>query len=249
MNSTSNLILPRTWEARSSLFRFDEPTHVYWLGEKKLPGITGILQACRYVDTKWYTAEARNRGSHVHLGIKFLNKGTLDWTTVLDEYLGYILAYQKLVRDWQIEVEYFERPMYHPELLFGGTPDIICRVLGGIPAIVELKTGPVMPWTALQTIGQELLDRAWSPEPIRRRRWGVTLNADGTYTKPKEFKDYERDEAVFRMLNTVVQTLGKEKTTMVFDVLGSLNSDEREALQELVPTLNSVVGHRELYAA
>lgn len=206
MTSTleSSLTLPRTIDSRFGEFRFVEESHTYFLGEKILPGITGILKACGYIDPTYYTEESRNRGSHVHLAIKFLNKGTLDWDSVIDQYIGYVSAYEKFARDWNLKLELFERPMYHPDLLFAGTPDLVGTVLNNVPSIVEIKTGPVMKWTALQTAAQELLVRAWDRPNLRRRRWGVTLNADGTYSKPKEFPE-DRDEFVFRTLNSAVQ--------------------------------------------
>jgi hypothetical protein len=212
MSSVSNLVLPRTVDSRAGEFRFDAPTHQYWLGNKVLPGITGILRTCGYIDVTYYTLASRERGSHVHQAIHFLNKGTLDWEHLLDQfesgqsdYAGYVIGYEKFVKDWNLKLEYFERPMYHPDLLFGGTPDLVGTCLDNVPCIVELKTGPVMKWTALQTAAQELLVRAWEQVPVRRRRWGVTLNADGTYSKPVPFNEWERDEAVFRTLNSAVQ--------------------------------------------
>lgn len=241
------LILPRTLDKLSKEFRYVDETHTYFLGERKLPSITGILRMCGYVDTQWYTEEARSRGSHVHLAIKFLNKQTLDWSSVIDRYIGYVMAYEKFVRDWNFKIGIFELPLYHPDLLFGGTPDLVGTCLENVPCIVELKTGPVMKWTALQTAAQELLIRAWDGPEIRRRRWGVTLNADGTYSKPKEFLDFNRDETVFRMLNTAVQTLG-EKTEPVFKALGLLTPDELKMIG-VGPLIQSVIEHRELYAA
>ncbi len=206
MNSESSLTLPRSADAASSAFRFVEDSHTYFLGDKILPGITGILKSCGYIDPTYYTQEARDRGSHVHLAIKFLNKGTLDWDSVIDRYIGYVAAYEKFVREWNLKLEFFERPMYHPDLLFAGTPDLVGTVLDGIRAIVELKTGPIRKWTALQTAAQELLVRAWEDDKtVRYRRWGVCLNADGTYSKPVPFNEWERDEAVFRTLNSAVQ--------------------------------------------
>ncbi len=186
-------------------FRFVEEGHHYFLGDKILPGITGILKACGYIDSTYYTEEARDRGSHVHLAIKFLNKGTLDWDTVIDRYVGYVAAYEKFVKDWNLKLEFYERPLYHPHLLFAGTPDLVGTVLDGIPSIIEIKTGPVRKWTALQTAAQELLVRAWEEKPVHRRRWGVCLNVDGSYSKPVPFNEWERDEAVFRTLNSAVQ--------------------------------------------
>lgn len=208
----SSLTLPRSSDAMSSEFRFVEDSHTYYLGDKILPGITGILKSCGYIDTAYYTDEARDRGSHVHLAIKFLNKGTLDWEDLIgkyergeNKYMGYVMAYEKFVKDWNLKLEFFERPMYHPTLLFAGTPDLVGTVLDNVPSIIEIKTGPVRKWTALQTAAQELLVRAWEDKPVHRRRWGVCLNADGSYSKPVPFNEWERDEVVFRTLNSAVQ--------------------------------------------
>ncbi len=201
-----SLTLPRTIDSRFGEFRFVEESHTYFLGDKILPGITGILKSCGYIDTTYYTEEARNRGSHVHKAVHFLNKGTLDWDSVIDSYIGYVSAYEKFVSDWNLKLRYFERPMYHPDLLFGGTPDLVGTVLDNVPSIIELKTGPVRKWTALQTAAQELLVRAWDDDKsVRYRRWGVCLNADGTYSKPVPFNEWDRDEVVFRTLNSAVQ--------------------------------------------
>ncbi len=244
----ANLLLPRTFDPRFEAFHFDDALHKYTLGSKVLPGITGIIKACRYVDTRYYTQETRDRGTHVHLAVKYLHKGTLDWSSVLDSYVGYVMAYERFAREWNLKVSIFERPMFHPDLLFAGTPDIVGTVLDNVPSIVELKTGPVMKWTALQTIAQELLVRAWADDKsIRYRRWGVTLNADGTYSKPKEFIHFERDEAAFRMLNSAVQDLGTAKAEMVFELLGRMTREERQSFAS--PLYNAVVEHRELYAA
>jgi hypothetical protein len=212
MSSASSLVLPRTIDSRFGEFRFDAATHTYWLGEKILPGITGILKGCGYIDPTYYTEEARLRGTHVHQAIHFLNKGTLDWDHLIDQfesgqsdYAGYVIGYEKLVRDWNIKALIYERPMYHPTLLFGGTPDVVGTCLDNVPCIFELKTGVVPKWTALQTAAQELLVMAWEDSPIRRRRYGVQLRADGTYSKPVPFNEWERDESVFRTLNSAVQ--------------------------------------------
>ena len=242
----SSLLLPRSLDALSSEFRFVDESHTYFLGERKLPSITGIIKACGYSDPTYYTQESRDRGSHVHLAIKFLNKETLDWSTVIDRYIGYVIAYEKFVRDWNLKLTMFELPLYHPDLLFAGTPDLVGTCLDNVPCIVEIKTGPVMKWTALQTAAQELLVRAWDAPSVRRRRWGVTLNVDGTYSKPKEFTE-DRDDTVFRMLNTAVQALGKE-TEPIFRVLNTIDPNVLREIH-VGPLLTSVVEHRELYAA
>lgn len=197
---------PTLIDSRFGDFHFEPETHTYTLGTKVLPGITGILKSCGDIDTTYFTEEARVRGSNVHKAIHFLNKGTLDWSSVVDQYLGYVSAYEKLVKDWNIKLEMFEVPLFHPEYLFAGTPDVVCRCLDNTPGIFEIKTGIVQEWTRYQTAGQELLTRAW--DGVRRRRWAVTLNKDGTYSKPKEYTDWQRDEVEFLMRNSIVQNRG-----------------------------------------
>lgn len=215
MTSTSELTLPRTIDSRFGEFRFEAEAHKYYLGDKVLPGITGILKSCGDIDTTYYTDEGRTRGSHVHAACHYLNKGTLDWNHLIDQYesgqtqyAGYVIGYEKFFREWNVKLEFFERPMYHPTLLFAGTPDLVCRVLDNVPAIIELKTGAIPEWAKYQTAAQELLVRAWEETPLHRRRWGVRLNKDGTYSKPVEFKDWDADEVDFRMRNSIVQRRG-----------------------------------------
>ena len=203
----SSLVLPRRIiDSQRGEFRLDHDTHSFYLGEKVIRGITGILKECGYINNDLLTDYARIRGTHVHSAIHYLNKGTLDWSSVADKYIGYVHAYKKFVTDWNLRLTSFETPLYHPILLFAGTPDLVGTVLDNVDAIIEIKTGPIHKWAALQTAAQELLVRAWETgKGKRRRRWGLTLNADGTYSKPKEFKEWDRDEAVFKTLNSTVQ--------------------------------------------
>jgi hypothetical protein len=195
----------RVVKTPSPEFRFDPVPHTYYLGTRILPSITQILVETKYIDKTYYTDEARLRGTHVHQAIHYLNKGTLDWSDLEDKYFGYVMGYEKFVKDWNLKLEIFEKPMYHPSLFFAGTPDIVGTVLDNIPAIVELKTGNVPDWAAQQTIAQEMLVNAWEVKPIRRRRFGLKLNANGTYSKPVEFKNFMLDEVTFKSNNVSVQ--------------------------------------------
>lgn len=211
--SVGNAVLHAV-DGRAGEFRFVDETHTYYLGEKILPSITGIIKQCGYVDTQWYTQASRIRGTQVHRAIQYLNEGDLDWDALLSNYEaaaikdpdaenipGYVMAYEKFVKDWNLKVRLFEKPLFHPELQFAGTPDIDGRVLDDVPAIIELKTGPIMPWVALQTIAQEMLVRVWDdPFSPRRRRFGLKLNSDGTYNKPVEFTNFMLDEMVWKSL-------------------------------------------------
>ncbi len=181
-------------------FTFDEATHIYRLGDRVLPSITQILKECGYVDDTYYTEEHRYRGQYVHWCVRLINENNLDWDDVHPEFRGYCDAYVKAVKELNIVPISFEEPLYHSVLHFAGTPDIVAE-----DALWELKTGAIMKWAGLQTAGQEILAQVKWPRPKPRRRFGLRLNKDGTYEKPKEFRDNILDKMTFMALNTTVQ--------------------------------------------
>jgi hypothetical protein len=181
-------------------FRFIQETHTYLLGERILPSITQILDEEGYIDKEWWKPEHRLRGSRVHDAVRMLNKGTLDWADLDDAYFGYVQAYEKLITDFKITPTIYEEPMYHPKLWFAGTPDVVTE-----DAIWELKTGQIHEWVKLQTIAQEMLVRAWETRPRRRRRFGVRLNKNGTYSRPVDLTNWKQDEYVFTTNTASVQ--------------------------------------------
>lgn len=180
--------------ATSPEFTFDEESHTYRLGNQILPSITQILDELGYIDKTGYREEHRYRGSYVHWCIRLINEGRLDRNEIDPNFVGYVDACFLAMADLKIEPTIFEKPMYHPTLLFAGTPDMITD-----DAVWEVKTGEIKPWVKLQTIGQELLVRAGEARPKRRKRFGLRLNSDGTYEKPIEFRDAIQDEAVFKL--------------------------------------------------
>lgn len=190
-------------------FHLEPIQHKYWLNGVMLPGITGMLKGCGYVDVEWMKPSARIRGSEVHKAIHYLNEGDLDWDSVPRGWAGYVHAYVKLGKDWNIVPELCEVPLYHPGLGFAGTADIVGKVFDNVPAIIEIKTGPIKKWVPLQTIAQDMLLRPWEPGGVRRRRWAVQLNEDGTYKPSPEFTDYATDEAQF--LNIISTVRGRDR--------------------------------------
>lgn len=195
-----------SWLSRLDPTFYLEPVgHNYWLDNKRIPGCTGMLKDQGYIDVEWCKPSARLRGSEVHKGIHYLNEGDLHWDSVPRAYRGYLEAYQRFFQDWNVIPELVEVPIYHPVYRYGVTADIVGRVLDNVPAIIEIKTGPIKKWVPLQTIAQEMAVRAWEPGAPHRRRWGVRLNEDGTYKPSPEFVNYDRDEAQFRIILGAVQ--------------------------------------------
>jgi hypothetical protein len=191
-------------------FRFDPIPHLSYLQDKILWSITGSLKQSGIVKTDYYTREGMIRGSYVHSACHYLDESDLDWSALENHpynIIGYVRAWEAFKRDWNFKPRLIELPMYEPNLMMSGIPDREGLILDGEPAIVEIKSGSMKFWTAFQTAGQDLLLQAWDAKPVYRRRFGVALQADGTYKKPVEFTD-DHDYDVMRWAVGVSQAAG-----------------------------------------
>lgn len=200
---------PRKDPRWDKTFYLDEATHTYYRGNGKLTGITSVLKAVGIIsdeETRWYNDKARDRGTAVHKCTHYLDEGDLDWSTVKDEWVGFVMGWEKFKRDWNFKPRLIELPLYDPLYGFAGTMDREGLILDNSPAIVEIKTGEVPHWAAEQTAGQEVLLNAWDRKPVRRRRFCVGLKADGTYRPPVEFKN-PRDRNTFLAAVTVLHRI------------------------------------------
>lgn len=190
-------------------FTFNEALHEYYLGERKLPGITTTLRE-NNLYTEWsYSEEFLRRGRLVHNATQCYDENDLEWANVPDHILGYVMAWERFRKETGY-VPYpdgIEKKKFHPVLLFAGTPDRDGEFPGGRKALVEIKTtgdDGVMPFpkehgfareanlppgTALQLSAQELL----IGEP--RERWGVELKPSGEY-RTKHYRNH-RDQNMF----------------------------------------------------
>jgi hypothetical protein len=180
-------------------FQFIEESHEYLLNGERLWSPTSAFKQVRWVDDTYYTDEHRYRGQYVHWIRRLDDENDLDIKDVAPEYLGFLEAYYAVKALWKIVPRMGERPLYHPDLRYGVTPDSECLILDGDPAIVEYKSGepgsgPPPWWTAIQTLSQELAVSAFDPigRIIVRRRVGVKLFRNGKF-KAVEYTDYDTD--------------------------------------------------------
>jgi hypothetical protein len=155
-------------------FIYTDENHLYTLDGRPLSSTTGILKAEGFIDTTWYNEDARTRGSYVHLTCHLYDKGTLDIDTLDDALRPYLDAYIRFKAETGFEVVESEVPHYHPQYLYAGTPDK-AGTMEGTDTLIDLKTGVIQSWTALQLASYELFyDR-----PMKR--FGVQLTDEGKY--------------------------------------------------------------------
>lgn len=174
------------------IFRFDATNHEYIDLEtgNVFPHITGMLEACGYINDLWYTEESSERGTIVHRLTADYDLGAIeDPASVESGYKAYLLAHVKAMRILRPTVLAVEEPLVHPRLKFGGRPDrrvIVNRVKG----ILEVKTTAKAERShAIQTALQAILvEREFDlPAPMLTRLC-LYLKRDGKF-KIEEHRD------------------------------------------------------------
>jgi hypothetical protein len=167
---------------------FDEAKHEYWQKGTKVPGVTTVLRAAKIVDPKWFTEEARKKGTLVHDLTMQIDQSSIRTSPLLPNSVvpGEVLAYRKFLRELQPRYRLIEVPMLHPVLRFGGKPDRVCSNLLGSPAVLEIKTGSPASWHGVQLAGYQLLEPTGA-------RYVLYLKPNGKYwlEQCKRAEDYD----------------------------------------------------------
>lgn len=161
------------------MLTFDEPTHTYQLDGQKIPSVTTIIKSAGLIDTTWFNEAATWRGSVVHRCCELDCKDKLDESTVDGGARGYLAAW----RNWKIDTDFhsvsIEQIACHHDLFYAGTPDRIGYV-GGVPCVIDIKTGPAQKWHAIQLAAYKMF---LGSAGRSYRRFGVSIHEDGTYTQ------------------------------------------------------------------
>lgn len=176
---------------------FDEETHTYTAGDVPVISVTQALGLAGLVDTKFFTDFGRRRGSAVHRAIEFLVDGSLDLNSIDPKISGYLDAYRAFAEDTGFEVLEVERRVWSPTRRFAGTLDQIGN-LNGRRAIVDVKTGKLMPVTGLQLTGYADAYQEETKQLVSRLI-GLQLNVDGTYRMKQYIVDFSTWRAVLQV--------------------------------------------------
>ncbi|MGH8677370.1 MAG: hypothetical protein ACREUQ_03335 [Burkholderiales bacterium] len=162
----------------SNGFRFDEAAHIYRIGDRVLPHVTEVLKEAGLVKV-WNEDDqaARDRGASVHLACAYFDEGDLDWESVPSEHDGYIEAWRKFQQESGFLVQQIEKPVCDETYGWAGRLDRTGITRAGAKAVLEIKTGAIQPFTALQLVayGEMLFGHAVE-------RFAVQLKPDGAYT-------------------------------------------------------------------
>lgn len=163
------------------MVEFKAETHEYFFNGRKVPSVTGILKEVGLIDDEWFTEEARERGKAVHAATELLDRDDLDWDSLHPKIEPYVKAYQNFKKDTGFIPELIEHRVYNHDYNYAGTLDRTGIFPNGEKVILDIKSGPISGWAALQVAAYDYcLAQA-------RQRMALQLKNDGTY-KVKSFK-------------------------------------------------------------
>lgn len=178
---------------------FDEASHTYTFGARRVPNVTLIIQPYSgYAGFDTTAMEtARQKGKHVHKMIELDIAGTLDEDT-LPEWMKPVLPeWRRFVADTGFHAMLSERRVYHPMFRYAGTLDLFGTMRKG-PALIDIKRSFLAGHaTGMQTAAylEALLKDPTTPDEVLAsmvrasvKRFALRLREDGSY-RMQEYDD------------------------------------------------------------
>lgn len=144
-----------TQTLNSPLVEFREEDHTYWKDGRRVPSVTECLKSVGLIPgLEFVSDEAVMFGVRVHRMIHFYNKKTLDMDTVTPDLMPALDSYRDFEAATGFIADKWEHRVMDAALWVAGTYD----VSGFFPkeeraGYVDLKSGIVKPWTAIQVAG------------------------------------------------------------------------------------------------
>lgn len=188
---------------------FDPARHEYREDDgTPIPSVTQILKTAGVIDDRWYTAEARDKGSAAHkLCERYANGERYDkhGRPMCD--LPYVNAFARWVMDYSPWAIATECRVYHRlnGKPYAGTFDLLAEIEGR-RELIDIKTGAKAKWHAVQLAAYAMAKITGQSNiidgPVNPDRCAVLyLQADGKYKYDpipggqfveaiREFKEY-----------------------------------------------------------
>jgi hypothetical protein len=154
--------------------------HRYWFPDRREAiGVTAALKAAGLIDDRYFSEQATERGTAVHLALEALDKGHAPLVAAAHE--GYIAAYRRFLTECAVgPIAMNEAVLGDPVLGYAGTVDRV-RTIGPHLSVVDIKTGAPVAWHRIQLSAYcELVKKATHHAVVRR--WGLYLREEGTYS-------------------------------------------------------------------
>lgn len=146
----------------------------YWEHGQPMISVTQVLTVAGRINPDWFTPEAAERGSAVHLASERYDRG--ESISLPYDWMGYVDAYASFVETVKpvYAIDGTECRVVHNQLKLAGRIDRVCDSIYGRPAILDIKTGMYQDWH-----GQQLA--AYNRMRPTGARYCVYLRPDGKY--------------------------------------------------------------------
>lgn len=153
---------------------FNPEKHQYFLNGVALPSVTGILSDMGFIDKSFFTDYGRTRGQFVHLACELDDRNELEEETLDSVLVPYLKAWRSFKKDSKIIIEAIEKPVASCVYSFAGMLDRL-GIMNNQPCVLDIKSGAVAPWTALQLAAYEIAENR------KLNRFAVQLMDTGKY--------------------------------------------------------------------
>lgn len=133
-----------------------DQSHVYRLGDRRVPGFTEICQNLGVIEPNgFYTEDGRRQGTALSDWLLFLASGKVADQEPEPEIAGRVEGIRKFLSDTKFVFVAGEVPQYDPVLNFVTRPDIWGHI-GSFSCVVEAKRGAKMGFHFLQTAAEKI---------------------------------------------------------------------------------------------
>ncbi len=170
------------------MIQFDPIQHRFTLNGEAVPSVTFMLKATGWVDTTFYSEEGRRRGELVHQATALFDRQALDFGTIPDEIVAYVLQYEKACKELKLSIRRIEF-IVHKGKLWAGIEDREAMWERQL-TVVEIKTGAPVLADKLQAAAYT----ATHSKPVRE----LLLYLKPDRYKAVELRGSERTEFAFR---------------------------------------------------
>ena len=163
----------------------DPKTHTYTDEKGPLSGVTSLLGDAGLIDFSMIPEAMRghymDRGSKVHRATELFDEDDLDASSVDPVLAGYLDAYVNFVDAYgdRYKIIKSEVMVTHPVQRYAGQYDRLC-IIDGELAILDIKSGALQPWVALQLEAYRVAHNAENVDKIEAR-YALSLSKEGKY--------------------------------------------------------------------
>jgi len=169
--------------------------------EPDFPRVTQVLG--QVVNLSWldplYLELATQRGTVVHQACELIDGGGdgsgLNWESLDPTIDGYCHSYRSFIEEWEFEPKTLEQLVVSNRYRYKGHLDRTGKVrfpgtkLEKVDCLIDLKSGPPRPSTALQTAAYLRAYRDQTQDTTPRKRFSVHLDRDGGKARVVPYED------------------------------------------------------------